>query len=279
MATAVAACRQDPMGRVLFVPLAPQGRPPAPGPPDPHLLVRPHPRPTVPWLYSPRLQGRRLAGAAGPGGGRTGGREPGESHAGVCRVLPPPPLRLWPIFSPEVSSHRPELVRSLAVWCHLRLLPGVHSRPRLPAAGPTPGQCGMQRVAGHLTCVADLLEAEQAEDAIVELHLFAVALVHLVQDLHQLIARLGWVGARGLVHCQLVERAMPRAADALVLALGDPGEEAAPHHTQACGRWLCPGLRRRWASTQRCAVSHLLKDAVCVPAPRKGSECTRDCAG
>uniref|UniRef100_A0A8C9MUB0 Vacuolar protein sorting-associated protein 28 homolog n=1 Tax=Serinus canaria TaxID=9135 RepID=A0A8C9MUB0_SERCA len=75
------------------------------------------------------------------------------------------------------------------------------------------------------TGVADLLEAEQAEDAVVELHLLLARLVHLVQDVHQLVARLGGVGALGLVHRQLVEGALPRTPDALVLALRHPGGE------------------------------------------------------
>lgn len=38
----------------------------------------------------------------------------------------------------------------------------------------------MQGNVGCLTCVANLLKAEQAEDAVVELHLLAVALIHLI---------------------------------------------------------------------------------------------------
>lgn len=81
---------------------------------------------------------------------------------------------------------------------------------------------------GCLTCVADLLEAEQAEDAVVELHLLAVALVHLIEDLHQLIACLGWVSTCSFMHCQLMERAVPWAANTLVLALCHPvgGEDS-----------------------------------------------------
>lgn len=74
----------------------------------------------------------------------------------------------------------------------------------------------------HPDCVADLLEAEQAEDAVVELHLLAVALVHLIEDLHQLIACLGWVSTCSFMHCQLMERAVPWAANTLVLALCHP---------------------------------------------------------
>lgn len=80
----------------------------------------------------------------------------------------------------------------------------------------------MQRNMGCLTCVADLLKAEQAEDAVVELHLLAVALVHLIEDLHQLIACLGWVGTCSFMHCQLMERAMPWATNTLILALCHP---------------------------------------------------------
>jgi hypothetical protein len=49
-----------------------------------------------------------------------------------------------------------------------------------------------------------------------------VALVHLVEDLHQLVACLGRVSTRSFMHCQLMERAMPRAANTLVLALCHP---------------------------------------------------------
>ena len=75
------------------------------------------------------------------------------------------------------------------------------------------------------TCEADLLVAEQAEDAVVELELPAVALVHLSQDAHQLAARLGGVAALALVGRQLVERPLPRAANPLVLALRHPGND------------------------------------------------------
>jgi len=50
-------------------------------------------------------------------------------------------------------------------------------------------------------------------------------LVHLVQDLHQLVAGFGGVGALGFVHRQLVVGALPRAPDALVLALRHPAGE------------------------------------------------------
>ncbi len=69
------------------------------------------------------------------------------------------------------------------------------------------------------TCKADLLKAQQAEDAVVELELSAMALVHLVQDAHQLHAGFGWVGTLCLMSAELMERPVPRAANPLVLAL------------------------------------------------------------
>ena len=77
------------------------------------------------------------------------------------------------------------------------------------------------------TCKADLLVAEQAEDAVVELHVSAVALVHLSQYAHQLCTSLRGMGALALVRRQLVERALPGAADPLVLALRHPGNVTA----------------------------------------------------
>lgn len=74
------------------------------------------------------------------------------------------------------------------------------------------------------TCKADLLVAEQAEDAVVELHVSAVALVHISQNAHQLRPSLGGVGALALVGRQLLERTFPGAADPLVLTLRHPGE-------------------------------------------------------
>ena len=74
------------------------------------------------------------------------------------------------------------------------------------------------------TCEADLLVAEQAEDAVVELHVPAVALVHLAQYAHQLGARLVGVGALALVGRQLVEGPLPRAADPLVFAQCHPSD-------------------------------------------------------
>lgn len=73
------------------------------------------------------------------------------------------------------------------------------------------------------TCEADLLVAEQAEDAVVQLHVPAVALLHLPQDAHQLRARLGGMRALALVRRKLVEGALPGAANPLVLALSHPG--------------------------------------------------------
>lgn len=72
------------------------------------------------------------------------------------------------------------------------------------------------------TCEADLLEAEQAEDAVIELKLSAMALVHLVQDAHQLDASFRRVAAVNLVGSELMERPLPRTADPLVLTLRKP---------------------------------------------------------
>lgn len=72
------------------------------------------------------------------------------------------------------------------------------------------------------TCIADLLKAEQAEDAVVQLHLLLVGLVHLIQNLHQLVPGLGRVSALRLVDSQLMVRALPRAPNPLVLAPRDP---------------------------------------------------------
>lgn len=73
------------------------------------------------------------------------------------------------------------------------------------------------------TCKPDLLVAEQAEDAVIELHVSAVGLVHLSQYCHQLCTSLSGMGALALMCRQLVERALPGAADPLVLALRHPG--------------------------------------------------------
>lgn len=135
-----------------------------------------------------------------------------------------------------------------------------------PGCRPCPSPCGVQRVAGRLTCIADLFEAEQAEDAVVELHLLAVALVHLIQDLHQLVACLGWVGTGGLVHRQLVKRAMPRAANALVLALRHPGEAVSTVVTPCPRKVAIPG----GTSTQPCSRKLVPGQIPCVPAPRRG---------
>ena len=221
--------------------------------------------PNCPKVVQPHAVRTPLCWGSRAGVGRTGGKGLCESHAGASRVLhgPSSSLDVLP-FTRSLSRAWPS-----GAACATAQTPWL---PRLPAAGPTPSLCGMQRSAGRLTCVADLLEAEQAEDAVVELHLLAVALVHLVQDLHQLIARLGWVGTRGLVHCQLVERAVPWAADTLVLALRHPGEEASTAVTPAPRRrWLC-----QWASNQPCSHKPLPEGHIPhVPALRKGSECVR----
>ncbi len=73
------------------------------------------------------------------------------------------------------------------------------------------------------TCKADLFIAKQAEDAVVELHVSAVALVHFSQYSHQLCTSLGGMGALALMCRQLVERTLPRAANSLVLTLCHPG--------------------------------------------------------
>lgn len=88
--------------------------------------------------------------------------------------------------------------------------------PPLPSTNPSPG--GARR-----TCEADLLVAEQAEDGVVQLHVSAVVLLHLPQDAHQLRPGLGGVRALALVRRQLVEGALPGAANPLVLALSHPG--------------------------------------------------------
>lgn len=73
------------------------------------------------------------------------------------------------------------------------------------------------------TCKPDLFVAEQAEDAVIELHVSAVVLVHLSQYSHQLCTSLSGMGALALMCWQLVERTLPRAANPLVLALRHPG--------------------------------------------------------
>lgn len=75
-----------------------------------------------------------------------------------------------------------------------------------------------------ITCVANLLKAEQTKDAVVQLHLPFMCLVHFVQNLHQFVPSLGWVCALSLVHGQLMERTLPGATNPLVLAPSDPVE-------------------------------------------------------
>lgn len=108
----------------------------------------------------------------------------------------------------------------------------------------------MQRNVGCLTCVADFLKAEQAEDAVIELHLLTMALVHLIEDLHQLVACLGWMSTRSFMHCQLMERAVPRAANTLVLALRHPSR--IKNSGQVCGlnKWSCPVVFSETLSAQ-----------------------------
>lgn len=91
----------------------------------------------------------------------------------------------------------------------------------------------------YVTRKADFFVTEEAEDAVVELHVSAVALVHLSQYTHQFCPSLGGVGALQLVRRQLVERALPGAADSLVLALGHPGNrpvgrEFKKNDTESC---------------------------------------------
>lgn len=81
----------------------------------------------------------------------------------------------------------------------------------------------VQHVHHVYTCKPNLFVAEQAEDAVVELHVSAVVLVHLSQDSHQLCTGLSGMGALALMRWQLMERTLPRAADPLVLALRHPG--------------------------------------------------------
>lgn len=95
----------------------------------------------------------------------------------------------------------------------------VSSTSPREALGP---QTGRRKNKAHLTCVSYLFKAEEVEDAIVELHLLLVVLVHLVQDLHQLVAGLGGVATLPLVSRQLMEGSLPRAADPLVLTLHHP---------------------------------------------------------
>lgn len=72
------------------------------------------------------------------------------------------------------------------------------------------------------TCEADLLKAQQAEDAVIELQLSAMALIHLIQDAHQLYASLRWVAAVNLVGSELMEWPLPWTADPLVFTLRKP---------------------------------------------------------
>lgn len=72
------------------------------------------------------------------------------------------------------------------------------------------------------TCEADLLEAEQAKDAVIELQLSAMALVHLIQDAHQLNASLRRVAAVNLVGSELMKWPLPRTANPLVFTLREP---------------------------------------------------------
>lgn len=200
--------------------------------------------------------------------GRTGGRGLWESHAGVLGVLPWPPhsSASGPSAPPRCPSIHQELVQSPAIWRGPCPLPRDGCSADSPP--PAPSLRDVQRAARQLTCVANLLKAEQAEDAVVQLHLLAVALVHLAQDLHQLVARLGRVGARCLMHCQLVEGAVPRAADAFVLALGHPGEEDSTAVT-SCTPWASAQPWSRTSHSPRGTLS------VCRPQEEAGV-CVRD---
>lgn len=213
-------------------------------------------------------------------GGRTGERA-SESHAGAPRVLPRPLpcLASGTSSPPRCPPIHCELVQSLATQHSLCLLLRAHCSLRArPPHTPCP-PCGMQWAAGRLTCVTDLLKAEQTEDAVVQLHLLAVALVHLVEDLHQLVARLGGVGTGSLMHRQLMEGTVPRAADALVFALGHPGEEASTVVMGCAPREValpssppksgpCPGPT---------PTNYALKDifTVCQPPGRSPCACER----
>lgn len=73
------------------------------------------------------------------------------------------------------------------------------------------------------TCKSDFLIAEEAEDAVVELRVSAVALVHFTQNSHQLSTRLSRMRTFAFVCWQLMKRTLPRTANPLVLALSHPG--------------------------------------------------------
>lgn len=73
------------------------------------------------------------------------------------------------------------------------------------------------------TCKSDFLIAKEAEDAVVELCVSAVALVHFSQNSHQLSTRLSRMRTFAFVCWQLMKRTLPRTANALVLALSHPG--------------------------------------------------------
>lgn len=73
-----------------------------------------------------------------------------------------------------------------------------------------------------ITCIANLLKAQQAEDAVIQLHFFFMRLVHFIQNLHQFVPGLCWVRTLGFVHSQLMVWPLPWAPDPFVLALSHP---------------------------------------------------------
>lgn len=76
-----------------------------------------------------------------------------------------------------------------------------------------------------MTCKSNFFITKQAEDAVVELHVSAVVLIHLPQYTHQFCPSLGGMGALHLMRWQLVEWTLPGATDSLVLTLGHPGNK------------------------------------------------------
>ena len=79
------------------------------------------------------------------------------------------------------------------------------------------GSCS--RLLSVCTCESDLRKAEQAENAVIELQLSTMTLVHRLQDTHQFNASLGWVAAFHLMGTELVVGPLPWAANPLVLTL------------------------------------------------------------
>lgn len=74
------------------------------------------------------------------------------------------------------------------------------------------------------TCKANLFITQQAEDAVIQLHVPAVVLIHLSQYTHQFCPSLGGMGALALMCWQLMEWTLPRTANPLVLTLSYPDD-------------------------------------------------------